>query len=198
MAGPLSTNAQFNEFGFNQLQRDIEQLYLLEGQRNGDLGNAGLGTSAAGQGTGASDLQRAPGVSINPNNQTLPGVTSGAGSTSVLGGISVSGSTTTPGGPIVMGVLDPNYVTYSAGTYTLTGPSSRQYLVTMNYYAFITDAGNTPFGILRCSDVFNNLNNVGTDYGIAKIGGNTWHGVHTSSGVLLGTSLFTPSAILTT
>jgi hypothetical protein len=38
MPGPISTNAPFNVFGNSMILRDIEQLYLLIPQQNGDLG----------------------------------------------------------------------------------------------------------------------------------------------------------------
>lgn len=38
MPGPISTNAQFNQVGHDNILRDIEQLYLLIPQSTGDLG----------------------------------------------------------------------------------------------------------------------------------------------------------------
>lgn len=48
MSGPLSTNAPFTGFGQSMILRDIEQLYLLIGNMNGDLGNSGYATSKNG------------------------------------------------------------------------------------------------------------------------------------------------------
>ena len=50
MPGPISTNARFNEFGQAQILRDIEQLYLLVGERDGDIGYTGKGQSSQGVG----------------------------------------------------------------------------------------------------------------------------------------------------
>ena len=48
MSGPLSANAPFTTFGQTMILRDIEQLYLLIGNRNGDLGDAGYSTKRDG------------------------------------------------------------------------------------------------------------------------------------------------------
>ena len=48
MSGPLSTNAPFTGFGQTMILRDIEQLYLLIGNQNGDMGNAGYTTKKDG------------------------------------------------------------------------------------------------------------------------------------------------------
>jgi hypothetical protein len=48
MSGPLSTNAPFSNFGQAMILRDIEQLYLLIGNQNGDMGNAGYSTKKDG------------------------------------------------------------------------------------------------------------------------------------------------------
>lgn len=48
MSGPLSTNAPFTGFGQTMILRDIEQLYLLIGNQNGDMGNAGYSTKKDG------------------------------------------------------------------------------------------------------------------------------------------------------
>jgi hypothetical protein len=48
MSGPLSSNVPFSNFGQAMILRDIEQLYLLIGNQNGDMGNAGYSTKKDG------------------------------------------------------------------------------------------------------------------------------------------------------
>ena len=69
MSGPLSTNAPFSNFGQTMILRDIEQLYLLIGNANGDLGNAGYTTKKDGD--------------LGKNNAT-PATTSSSAQTALL------------------------------------------------------------------------------------------------------------------
>jgi hypothetical protein len=102
MSGPLSTNAPFSNFGQAMILRDIEQLYLLIGERNGDLGDTGYGTSSVGQYGPGGDLR-------GPNKGVKNPSTSGGAVVKYLGTLDVpvfGGSVSVAGTAAGVGAVD--------------------------------------------------------------------------------------------
>ena len=102
MSGPLSTNAPFSNFGQTMILRDIEQLYLLVGERNGDMGDAGYGTSSVGQYGPGSDLK-------GPNKGVKNPSTAGGSIVKYLGTLDVpvfGGSISVAGSAAGVGAVD--------------------------------------------------------------------------------------------
>jgi hypothetical protein len=76
MPGPLSTNAKLDQFGFAQVLRDIEMLYLLTGRSPGDMSQTqAVGAGSLGLATG---VYNPAAVEVGPDGNIVS-ISNGAG-----------------------------------------------------------------------------------------------------------------------
>ena len=126
MSGPLSTNAPFTTLGQTMILRDIEQLYLLIGDRNGDLGNAGYKDPGAVADAGAATTLTSLGAFFSMLRAAEVILPSGANTyfssfSTILNGIGISATSsniTVPPGQYIIDVFS-NGVSAKLSGYTM-------------------------------------------------------------------------------